>query len=130
MENASTGKQKRKKKQVTFDTVRRFALALPGVEESTSYRSISFRVRGKILARFHQDGESLALKIEYAAREVLMGTHPDTFYVTGHYACYPWVLVRLATVDPDLLRSLMEDAWRGVASKRMVAAYEASRDES
>lgn len=41
------------------------------------------------------------LKAEYAAREVLMGTHPETFYITDHYRCYPWVLVRLSNVKLD-----------------------------
>ena len=68
------------------------------------------------------------LKVEYAAREVLMGTHPETFYLTDHYRCYPWVLVRLSKVDLDLLRSLMEDAWRTVAPKRALAAHKANCD--
>ena len=103
-------------------------LALPGVQEATSYRTTAFKVNGKLLARFHQDGESLVLKVEYAAREVLMGTHPETFYLTDHYRCYPWVLVRLSKVDLDLLRSLMEDAWRTVAPKRALAAHKANCD--
>ena len=61
---------------MTFETVRQLALALPGVEEKTSYRTIGFKVNGKLLARFHQDGESLVLKVEYAVREVLMGANP------------------------------------------------------
>jgi hypothetical protein len=117
----------RKAHSVTFDTVRQLALALPGVQEVTSYRTTGFKVNGKLLARFHQDGESLVLKVEYAAREVLMGTHPETFYLTDHYRCYPWVLVRLSNVDPGLLRSLFEDAWRGVASKRLIASYDPER---
>jgi hypothetical protein len=109
--------------RVTFDTVRRLALELPGVEEGSSYGTPAFRCKGKILARFHQDGESLVLKVEYAAREVLMGAHPETFYVTDHYRCYPLMLVRLANVELALLRALIEDAWRGLASRRDVAAH-------
>jgi hypothetical protein len=117
----------RKKKEpgserATFDTVRRLALELPGVEEGTSYGTPAFRAGGRILARFHQDGESLVLKVEYAAREVLIGKHPETFYVTDHYRCYPLMLVRLANVELGLLRGLIEDAWRSLASKRDVAA--------
>lgn len=113
---------------VTFETVRQLALALPGVTEGTSYRTTAFKVNGKLLARFHQDRESLVVKVEYAAREVLMGANPKTFYVTDHYRCWPWVMVRLSNVDRGLLRSLIEDAWRGLASKRVIASFEASRD--
>ena len=35
-------------------TVRRFALALPGVEEGHSYGTPGFRVRGKFLARLRE----------------------------------------------------------------------------
>ena len=117
----------RKAKSVTFDTVRQLALALPGVEEGTSYGTPAFKVGGKLLARFHQDGESLVIKVEYAAREVLMGTNPKTFYITDHYRCWPLMLVRIASVQSEDLRGLLEEAWRGLASKRLIAAYEAER---
>ncbi|HSB12399.1 MAG TPA: MmcQ/YjbR family DNA-binding protein [Blastocatellia bacterium] len=125
----STQRKEKKpnREQVTFDTVRRLALELPGVEEGTSYGTPAFRAGGRILARFHQDGESLVLKVEYAAREVLTGAHPDTFYVTDHYRCYPLMLVRLANVELGLLRELIEDAWRSLASKRDIAAREQNR---
>ena len=113
---------------VTFDAVRQLALALPGVEEGTSYGTPAFRVGGRILARFHQDGESLVLKVEYAAREVLTGSHPETFYVTDHYRCYPLMLVRLKNVELGLLRGLIEDAWRSLAPKRAISEYQARRD--
>lgn len=110
---------------VTFDTVRQLALALPRVEEGTSYGTAAFRVSGKILARFHQDGESLVLKVEFVAREVLAASQPDMFYVTEHYRCWPFMLVRLKNVELNLLRGLIEEAWRGLASKRAIAEYEA-----
>jgi hypothetical protein len=105
--------------------VRQLALALPGVEEGTSYGTTAFKVNGKLLARFHQDGDSLVVKVEYAAREVLMGANPKTFYITDHYRCWPWVLVRISSVDPNDLRQLLEEAWRSRAPKRLVAAWEA-----
>ena len=120
-----TPNRRSKAKPVTFDTVRQIALALPGVEEKTSYGTTAFKVNGKLLARFHQDGESLVVKVEYAAREVLMGANPRTFYITDHYRCWPWVLVRIASVDTEDLRQLLEEAWRRSASKRLVAAWEA-----
>jgi hypothetical protein len=107
---------------------RQLALDLPGIEEGSSYGTPAFRCRGKILARFHQDGESLVLKVEYATREVLMGKHPQTFYVTEHYRCYPLMLVRMANVELPLLQVLIEDAWRSLASKRDIAARGAKRE--
>jgi hypothetical protein len=122
-----TKTQKRNSGPVTFETVRRLALELPEVEEGTSYGTPAFRVGGKILARFHQDGESLVLKVEFATREVLIGARPDTFYVTDHYACWPLMLVRLSSVSLEDLRGLLEDAWRGMAPKRALKAWDAMR---
>ena len=110
---------------VTFDDVRQLALGLPGVEEGTSYGTPAFRASRKILARFHQDGESLVLKVEFVTREVLTATQPDMFYVTDHYRCWPFMLIRLKNVDLNLLRGLIEEAWRGLAPKRAIAEYEA-----
>ena len=39
-------------------TVRRIALAFPGVEEGPCYGTPGFRVRGKFLARMKEDGET------------------------------------------------------------------------
>jgi len=116
-----------KDKTVTWDTVRKIALSLPGVVEGTSYSTTAFKVNGKLIARFHQDGESLAIKVEYATREVLMGANPKTFYITDHYRCWPWMLIRISNVRQDELRQLLEDAWRSMASKRHLAELEARK---
>ena len=42
-------------KRVTFDTVRQIAQTLPGAEESTSYGTPAFKVKGKLFARQYQD---------------------------------------------------------------------------
>ena len=127
MSKPKPGNRGRTGEPVTFETVRQIALALPGVEEGKSYGSPAFRVGGKFLARLREDDE-IAIRVEYAAREVLMGADPETFYITEHYRCYPAMLVRLSRVDPDDLRKLLEEAWRRNASKRLIAEFEESRD--
>ena len=111
-------------KTVTWDTVRQLALDFPGVQEGTSYGTTAFKVGGKLLARYHQDGEALVIKVEYAAREVLMGANPTTYYLTDHYRCWPWMLVRISNVDLEELRGLFEEAWRNAAPKRFIAEWE------
>ena len=109
---------------VTFDTVRRLALAFPAVEEGTSYGTPAFRVRGKFMARLREDGESLAVKCGFDERDFRMQADPQTFFTTDHYRGYPTVLVRLETVDPADLRDVLEQAWRLHAPKRLVATYD------
>lgn len=106
---------------ITFDTVRAIARELPGAVEGTSYGTPAFRVGKTLFARLHQDGESLVIKIDQAQRAMRMRAAPETFYITDHYRNYPWMLVRLASVEPDDLRDLVEDAWRQCAPERLLA---------
>jgi len=107
---------------VIFETVREIALALPEVEEGPCYGTPGFRVRGKLFARIWEDGETLVLKIDLDARELLLAADPEVFFLTDHYRGYPYVLVRLPAVDPEQLRELLEDAWRLSAPKRLAAS--------
>src|ERR1044071_811478 len=91
---------------VTFDDVRDIAKTLSGAEESTSYGTPAFKVKGKLFARFHQGGEALVVGVDFDQREEMMNTSPDKFYITDHYLNYPWVLVRMSGVTPDELRDL------------------------
>ena len=104
---------------VTFDVVREVALALPGVEESTSYGTPAFKVRKKLFARFHQDGESLVIAADFAERDALMAEQPETFYITDHYLNYPCVLVRLSRIRQDALRDLLLMGWRFMSTRKM-----------
>jgi hypothetical protein len=109
------------KKRVRYETLWRLALALPGVEEGTSYGTPAFKVGGKLLARLREDGESLVVRIGFLERELRMKTDPETFYITDHYLNYPAMLVRLPRVPAAQLRELLDQAWREVAPKRFLA---------
>ncbi|WNG52645.1 MmcQ/YjbR family DNA-binding protein [Archangium minus] len=116
-----TRKSPRRSSAVTLDTVRELALALPGVEEGLSYGTPAFRVGKKLLARLHEDGETLVLKVDLLVRDSLLVADPDTFFITDHYQDYPYMLVRLATVRREPLSGLLETAWRSLAPKRLLA---------
>ncbi|MCE9668391.1 MmcQ/YjbR family DNA-binding protein [Myxococcus stipitatus] len=103
--------------------MRDIALALPGMEEGTSYGTPSFRVRKKFIARMKEDGETLVVKVDPEAREVLTRAEPETFFFTDHYAGYPeYLLVRLANVKRDVLARLLEEGWRSAASSQQLGA--------
>jgi hypothetical protein len=97
---------------MTFDDVRKIALALDRVEESTSYGTPAFKVRGKLVARLREDGETLVVGMNFEQRAELLAADPDTYYLTDHYLNYPWILVRLQLVHPDALRDLLRGAVR------------------
>jgi hypothetical protein len=122
----TAAKKKRKpaskpfRKPATFDIVCEIARRLPGAEESTSYGTPAFKVKGKLFARFHQDGESLVVSVDFDEREEMMNAAPEKFYITDHYRNYPWMLVRLSEVRPEELRDLLLGSWRRAAPKQMV----------
>ena len=105
------------RKPAAFKTVCEIARTLPGAEESTSYGTPAFKVKGKLFARFHQDGEALVVSVDFDEREEMMNADPEKFYITDHYRNYPWILVRLSKVRPDELRDLLMGSWRRAAPK-------------
>src|SRR5579862_8457587 len=108
-------------KTISFDTVRKIALALPGVEEGTAYRSPALKVRGKLLAcvpvNRSAEPASLAVRVNFDTRAELLAADPDVYYVTDHYAGYDAVLVRLSRIHLDELRDLLGMAHKFVAGK-------------
>jgi hypothetical protein len=104
--------KKPSRRRITWATVRSLALALPGVEESISYHTPAMKVRGKLLARLKEDGETIVVPMTLADRATRIEAAPDMFFVTEHYAPYPYVLVRLAKATLRDLRELLQDAWR------------------
>jgi hypothetical protein len=110
---------------VTVGLLRELALALPGVEEGTSYGTVAFRVRGRLLARLREDGESLVVRVEMDERDLLIESDPAVFFTTDHYRGYPSVLVRLSKIRAGALRALLAQAWRRSAPKRLIAVLDA-----
>lgn len=108
------------RRTVDYDTFLALAHELPAVEEGTCYGTPAVRVAGKFLARLREDG-ALAIRCSFEDRVILMDEYPAAFYFTDHYANYPAVLIRLSKVRRDVLRAVVEKAWRRTAPKRLVA---------
>lgn len=112
---------------VTFADALELAHALPGVEDGSAYGTPALRVRGKFWLRLREDGETLAVKIPFDDREVLLRADPAAFFLTDHYLGYPAVLIRLAKVRRGQLADVLERSWRAVAPRRLVAELDARR---
>ena len=101
---------------------------LPGVEVGTSFGTPALKVRGKGMCRLRTNPDALVLRVaDMGEREALLQGQPEVFFSTPHYDGYPYVLVRLQSVDPIELGELLEEAWRVRAGKRAVAKWEAER---
>jgi hypothetical protein len=108
---------------VTFDTVREIARDLAGAEESTSYGTPAFKVKGKLFVRLHQTEDALVIGVDLEQREEMMSTSPDKFYITDHYLNYPWVLARMSQVTADELRDLLIGSWRRATAGKGGSIY-------
>jgi len=112
----------KKRVALDFDAAREIALALPGVEESTTPRGTSLKVAGRMLAcpAIHSSAEpsSLVVRVSAELRERLLATEPDAYYLTEHYVGYPSILVRLSRVSQDSLRDVLASAALEIGEKK------------
>jgi hypothetical protein len=109
------------KTKINFDTVRKLARALPGVEESTAYGKAALKVHGKLLACVptHRTAEpdSIVVRVDPEQCASFLAEAPDIYYLPDHYVGYNCVLVRLAHITPEALRDLIRSAHRFVTRK-------------
>ena len=96
--------------RLNFRKALKIAETLGDVEESTSYGTPAIKLRGKLVARLKEDGDSLVVGTTFEERAEMMADDPETYYITDHYLKAPWVLVRLSKVHPDALRDLLARA--------------------
>lgn len=98
---------------ISWAEVVTLARELPEVEESTSYRTPSLKVRGKNFARLRTEAEGgLMLPCALEEKEALLASGDPAFYTTAHYDGYGAILIDLEQVDPAELKELLTEAWR------------------
>src|ERR1051326_3305610 len=109
-------------RKITFETVRKLAADLPGVEDGTSYGSPCIKIDGQLLTciAINKSAEpnSLVIRIDFDQRDALIAEAPETYYITDHYVDYPSVLVRLSRVNENAIRDLLQAGWKFLTSKR------------
>jgi hypothetical protein len=110
---------------MTPNDVRKLALSLPEAEEQAHFDKPSFRVRGKIFATLWEKEKRAVLKLSLEEQDAFVKMQPEVFAVTpwGHQG---WTSVELARVDRALFGKLLVEAWRRIAPKRVVAAWDAA----
>ena len=110
---------------MTFDELRKLALAWPEVEDGTSYGTPALKVRKKMLVRLKEDGDSLVMPgVSRDEREMLVESRPKVFYFTDHYRDYPMVLIRLSKTSRAVVEPLLRRHWRTLASKKAVKEFD------
>lgn len=105
-----------------FEDVRRIALALPEAEERLTWDvDITFRVRDRIFAIGGEGATSVSIKASPETQAELLDLDPTTFARSAYVGRFGWVTVDLGRVDPALLESLLREAWRRTAPKKLAS---------
>jgi hypothetical protein len=93
----------------------------PQTLESTSYGTPAYKVNKRLLIRIKEDGETLVLHSD--DRDIFLKKDPSVFFVTEHYANYPYVLINLNKVRKDKLRAAIIQSWKELAPKILLNEY-------
>lgn len=105
-----------------WEDVLRIGRTLPEVEASTWYGTPGLKVGGKGFCRMRSAPDALVVRVpDLMDRAALLAQDPAVFFITPHYEKYPYLLVRLELIEPELLAELLEDAWRLTAPPRVRA---------
>jgi hypothetical protein len=106
------------RKKLTFEMVRRAALSLPDVDETTWHGLAGFRRAGKLFLVFREQLDSIVVRAAFERRDEMIETDPETYYTNDHYRAYPWVLARLEALDAGVLPDLLRMGWQYVQRKK------------
>ena len=117
-----------------LERVRAIGLGLPEVIERLSHGAPTFFVGGKkAFVMFHDDHHGDGRLAQWCAAEPgvqadLVNEEPDRFFVPPYVGHRGWIGVRL---DRDLdwpeVAGIIDDAYRSVAPKRLLAELDARR---
>ena len=100
-------------------------MALPEAEERVTWETdITFRVRDKIFAIGGEGADRVSIKASLETQAELIDLDPETFASSAYVGRFGWVTVDLDRVDPAVLSSLLREAWRRSAPKRLAATLE------
>jgi hypothetical protein len=113
---------------VMLDDVRAVALSLPRSYEAHVRGRVKFRVGRIVYASFSRDETVMGFGFPSEWRATLVENEPEKFSMPSeHDMRYQWVHVRLAAIDEDEMRDLVENAWAMCVPKSVAAEYASSR---
>jgi hypothetical protein len=113
---------------VTIDDVRAVASTLPRSSEGLVRGRVKFRVGRIVYLSISRDGSTMGFAFPKEWRDALVESEPEKFSLPGASDLrYHWVHVRLAAIDAEEMRDLVEEAWAFTVPKRVAAEYAASR---
>jgi hypothetical protein len=116
---------------VTVDDVRAVASALPRSSEGLVRGMVKFRIGRIVYLSLSRDGTTMGFAFPKELRNALVEGEPEKFSLPSQGDMrYHWVHVKLAALDEEELRELVEDAWAFCVPKRVAEEYAVARGYS
>ena len=113
---------------VTTDQVRAFAATLPRSYEAIVRGRVKFRIGRIVWLALAKDGSTMGFAFPKEWRAALVDAEPEKFELPSESDMrYHWVHVRLAEIDEEEMRELVEDAWAFCVPKRVAEEYAAEQ---
>jgi hypothetical protein len=113
---------------VTIDEVRAFASTLPRSSEGRVLGRVKFRIGRIVYLSLSRDGSTMGFAFPKEWRAALVEAEPEKFSLPSQSDMrYHWAHVRLAAIDAEEMRELVEDAWAFTVPKRVAEEYAFSR---
>ena len=111
---------------VTSEEVCDFARTLPSINEGLVRGYIKFRIKRIVWLSLSPDASTMGFAFPRYLREALVHSDPEKFSLPSKGDMrYHWTHVRLAAIDADEMRELVEDAWAFCAPKGVAEKYAA-----
>jgi hypothetical protein len=113
---------------VNVDQVRAVASVLPRSSEVLVRGQVKFRIGRIVYLALSRDGSTMGFAFPKQLRGALVEAEPEKFSLPSRSDMrYHWAHVRLAEIDEDEMRELVEDAWAFCVPKRVAEEYAVSR---
>jgi hypothetical protein len=115
------------------ERIRAICMELPGVTEKLSHGAPAFFAGRQFLMLWvdghHDNGfPHLWCAAPPGAQSELVTSEPDRFFRPPYVGGRGWIGVRLdGTIDWDEIRTVCEEAFRTVASKKLIAALDSAK---
>jgi hypothetical protein len=113
---------------VTAEQVRDLARGLPRSTEAVVRGRVKFRIGSIVYVALARDGSTMGFGFPKEWRQAQVEAEPDKFSLPGETDMrYHWLHVRLAAIDEQEMRDLVEGAWAMCVPKFLVEEYAAAQ---
>lgn len=111
----------------SWDELRAFALALalPRVEEATSWGNPALKAHGKLWCWWSPYVDAALFKCSKEERDFLRAADPETFPFHKHYEPHNLILVAAGRIDEGWAEARLRATWEDMAPKRFLKEWKA-----